>query len=145
MYFFVGTRLPLLQALHWLPVQARIGYSQLSVTTSSPTHLLPISLTFSLCTPLPNSFVLLQTHGYFVSPVLEKRRVFANAVSPTSSKAMEFAPFWHPSHSLLQCLQNKSLAATKTSSAPPLFADAIPKIRFCRRMALLVRHKMKKM
>ena len=50
----------LIQALCWLLVQARID-CQLSVTTSSMSHLLPISLTFSLCTPLPDSLVLLQT------------------------------------------------------------------------------------
>ena len=53
-----------------------------SVLVSSLTHLLPISLTFSLCTPLPGSFVLLQTHGHFVSPLLEQKSL-ANAVSPT--------------------------------------------------------------
>ena len=50
----------LIQALCWLLVQARID-CQLSVTTSSMPHLLPISLTFSPCTPLPDSLVLLQT------------------------------------------------------------------------------------
>ena len=50
----------LIQALCWLLVQARID-CQLSVTTSSMPHLLPISLTFSLCTPLTDSLVLLQT------------------------------------------------------------------------------------
>ena len=55
---------------------------QLSVTTSSPTHLLPISLTFSLCTPLPVSFVLLRTHGHFVSPTSEQKHL-ASAVFPT--------------------------------------------------------------
>ena len=51
---------PLLQALLWLPIQARIDY-KLCVITSSLSHLLPTSLTFSLCTPLPGSFALLQT------------------------------------------------------------------------------------
>ena len=46
----------LIQALCWLLVQARID-CQLSVTASSMPHLLPISLTFSLCTPLPDSLV----------------------------------------------------------------------------------------
>ena len=64
MSFYVGTKLPLLQ------------------TMSSPTHLLPVSLTFSLSTNFPNSFVLLQTHGYFESPMLEQKPL-ANAVSPT--------------------------------------------------------------
>ena len=69
-----------------------------SVTTSSLTHLLPISLTFSLCTPLPGSCVLLQTNGHFVSPMLEQNPL-ANTVSPTCScfssvlLAMEFAPY----------------------------------------------------
>ena len=51
---------PLLQALLWLPIQARIDY-KLCVITSSLSHLLPTSLTFSLCTPLPGSVALLQT------------------------------------------------------------------------------------
>ena len=50
--------------------------------TSSPTHFPPSSLTFSLCTPLPGSFVPLQTLGYFVPPMLEHNPL-ANAVSPT--------------------------------------------------------------
>ena len=64
-----------LQALHWLLAQARIHYKLSTVSTFSPklTHLLPISLTFSLCTPLPGNFVLLQTHGYFVSPMTEQK------------------------------------------------------------------------
>ena len=44
---------------------------QLSVTATSA-HLLPVSLIFSLCTPLPGSFVLLQIHKYFVCPILEQ-------------------------------------------------------------------------
>ena len=73
---------PLLQDLHWLAVQARIDY-KMSPNLSqnySLTHLLPISLTFSLCTPLPCSFVLLvQTHGYFVSSC-SKQKPLANAL-----------------------------------------------------------------
>ena len=42
----------------------------------------PISLN-SLCTPLPGSFILLQTHKYFVSPMLEQKPL-ANAVSLTA-------------------------------------------------------------
>ena len=72
---------PLLQALRWLPVQARIDY-KLYVTVSSLAHFLSISLTVSLCTPFPGRFVFLQTHGYFVSPMLEQKSL-ANAVSPT--------------------------------------------------------------
>ena len=53
-----------------------IGYrSKPGYTTHcqlSPIHLLPISLTSSLCTPLPGSFVLLQTCVYFVSPMLKE-------------------------------------------------------------------------
>ena len=41
---------------------------QLSVTASFSPHFLPVSLTFSLCTPIPGSLTLLQTHGYFVFP-----------------------------------------------------------------------------
>ena len=43
-------------------------------------YLLPISLT-SLCTPLPGSFLLLQTHRYFVSPMLNQKPL-AIAISP---------------------------------------------------------------
>ena len=83
------------KVLHWLLVQARTDYSQLSVTTSSLIHLLCISPT-SLCTPLPSSFVQLQTHGYFVSPMLELKPL-ANALSLTfllpCSRIMEFCLF----------------------------------------------------
>ena len=48
----------------------------------SMTYLLPVSLTSSLCTPLPGSFALLQTQEYFASPMLEQKPL-ANAVSPT--------------------------------------------------------------
>ena len=59
----------------------RIDY-KLSTVKTSLTHFLPTSLTFSLCTPLQGSFVLLQTNRYFVSPMLEQKPS-ANAVSPT--------------------------------------------------------------
>ena len=52
----------------------------LSVTTSSLTHILPISLT-SLCTPLPGSFVPLQTDT--LCPCVRKKQPLASAVSPT--------------------------------------------------------------
>ena len=73
----------------------------------------PISLTFSLFTPLPGSFALLQIrryyvppiHGYYVSPML-KQNVLDNTVPLLCSKAMEFSPFRHPPHSILPCLQN---------------------------------------
>ena len=48
----------------------------------SMTYLLLVSLTSSLCTPLPGSFALLQTQEYFLSPMLEQKPL-ANAVSPT--------------------------------------------------------------
>ena len=95
-----------LQVLHWLPVQGRIQYKLSIPTTSSLTHLLPISLTFWLCTPLLGSFVLLQTHRYFVSPVFEQKPL-ANAVSPTVLQSNGvYALFWHWSHSVLPCIQN---------------------------------------
>ena len=50
-----------------------------SVTTSL-IHPLSICLTFSLCTPLPGSFVLLQAHRYFASPIV-KLKPLANALS----------------------------------------------------------------
>ena len=34
------------------------------------THPLPTSLTFSLCTHIPDNLVLLRTHGHFTSPML---------------------------------------------------------------------------
>ena len=55
------------------PNQKRLQTCQLPVTTSSLTHLLHISLTFSLYTPLPGSFVLLQTHGCIAFPTLEQK------------------------------------------------------------------------
>ena len=77
---------PLLQALHWLPVQARVDCKMstisVSVTTSSLTHPLPASLTFSLCKHLLHSFVLVQTHGHFTSPIL-KRKPVASVLSLT--------------------------------------------------------------
>ena len=39
--------------MYWLSVQAPTDYKLPSVTTSSLTHLLPVSQAFSLCTPLP--------------------------------------------------------------------------------------------
>ena len=117
---------PLLQALYWSPAQTRIDYKlSTAPTTSSLTHLLPISLTFSLCTPLPGSCVLLQTNGHFVSPMLEQNPL-ANTVSPTCScfssvlLAMEFAPYWHPSYSALPSLQNLLRSVRVRRSKYPL-------------------------
>ena len=54
---------PLLQAIHWLPVQARIDYKLSTICHNFfSDRWLPISLTLSLCTPLPGSLVLLHTH-----------------------------------------------------------------------------------
>ena len=68
------TDAPLLQTLHWLLVQTRIEYKLWAIclsffSDSSPAYL----LTFPQCTPLPGSFVLLQTHTYFASPMLDQK------------------------------------------------------------------------
>ena len=72
------------------------------MTTSSLTHLLPTSLAFSLCTPLPGSFILPQTHGYFASPMLS----LANTISPTVPQSNGICSLQCLSHSFLLCLQN---------------------------------------
>ena len=75
------------QALHWLPVQARIDY-KLSTVTASLIHPLPISLIVSLCTPLPSVIVRLQRHGLFVSTILKPLTVLFLLLS---SKVKEFS------------------------------------------------------
>ena len=93
-----------------------------SVTTSSPTHPLPTSLICVLCTPLPDSFVLLQTHGNFASPGL-KRTPLAKALSLTVLKSygmfplLAFSPSSHafktvkdpPLHTIPQLISNSVL------------------------------------
>ena len=73
---------PLLQALHWLLVQARVDYKLSTICHDIVllSHPLPTSLTFSLCTHLPDNFVLLQTHGHFTSSML-KPKPLANVLS----------------------------------------------------------------
>ena len=84
---------PLLQDLHWLPVQARVDYKLSTITTSSLTHSLPTSLTFSLCTHLPDNFVLLQTHGHFASPMLLKTKTFGQrSFSYSALKQWNYLP-----------------------------------------------------
>ena len=62
---FITCNLPLLQALHWLPVQAEIDYK---LSTIMSQHLLWLTCYLSfwpchcMCTLLPGSFFLLQTH-----------------------------------------------------------------------------------
>lgn len=70
----------LLQALHWLLVQARTDYKLTTICHNS----LFLSLWFSHCVHLfvPGCFVLVQTHGYFASSML-KLKLFANALSLT--------------------------------------------------------------
>ena len=68
---------------------------QLSVTTYSLTHLLPIPLT-SLCTLHPGSFVLLQTHRYFISPMSEQKTFGQRCFSYCAPKQWNSLP----------CLQN---------------------------------------
>ena len=60
-----------LQALHWLPVQARVDYKLSTICHNffSDSPSLPTFLTFSLCTHLPDNVVLLQTHGHFAPPI----------------------------------------------------------------------------
>ena len=77
------------QALHWLPVQARIDY-KLSTVTASLIHPLPISLIVSLCTPLPGTIVRLQRHGLFVSTML-KLKPLTVLFLLLSSKVTEFS------------------------------------------------------
>ena len=78
-------------------------------------QLLP--LTFSPCTPLPGSFILLQTHRHFESLILNLKPL-ANTLSLLCSSAMEFSPFWLLSHSILPCLKNciKQLISTITNT-----------------------------
>ena len=69
---------------------------QLSVTNYSLTHLLPVPLTFSRCTLHPGSFVLLQTHRYFVSPISEQKTFDQRCFSYCAPKQWNSLP----------CLQN---------------------------------------
>ena len=68
---------------------------QLSVTTSSLTHQ-PVSLTFSLCTPLPVHFILLQTHGYFVLciPHVRTKKIGQCHSSCCAQKHWNFPPLF---------------------------------------------------
>ena len=65
---------------------------------------LPISLNFSLCTPLAGSFIFLQTHEYFVSPLL-KQKPLGNAVFLTVLHSNGILPCWHLSHSTSHALK----------------------------------------
>ena len=85
-----------------LRVQTRTDYKLSTLCHNFLTHLLPISLT-SQCTPLPGSLVLLQTHRYFVFPVL-KQKPLAYAVSPTALQSNGI-------RSLLKSTQHTSKAA----------------------------------
>ena len=69
---------------------------QLSVTAYSLIHLLPISPTFSQHKPL---LVLLHTHSLY-------KNLWPTLFLLLCSKAVEFSPFWHPTHSILSCLQS---------------------------------------
>ena len=51
------------------------------------------------------SFVFLQTHWFIVSPML-KINPWPRLFFLLCSKAMEFSPFWHSSHSIFRCLQS---------------------------------------
>ena len=54
-------------------------------------HPLPISLPLTLYTHFPGRLVLLQTHRYFVSPMLDQKSL-ANAVSPTGFQSNGIRP-----------------------------------------------------
>ena len=77
---------PLLQAFHWLLVLARIDYRVSTIchsfSDSSPTYLSDL---------ITGSSVLLQTHEYFVFPILEQKPL-ANAVSSTAPKQSNSLP-----------------------------------------------------
>ena len=63
---------------------------QLSVTTSSLTHLLPVSMTFSLCTPLPgNSFF--RTHTDNSYPPCYNKNLGPTPFPLLCSRAMELS------------------------------------------------------
>ena len=66
-------------ALYWFPIQARILH-HLSHTYHIVSDSSPASLTFSLCTPLPCSCVLLQTHERFASIML-RLKPFARSLT----------------------------------------------------------------
>ena len=89
----------LLQALHWLPVQARIGYKvncQLSVSTFTLTHLPPIFLTFSPCTLIPGSFFRSSADTRILRIPHARSKTFGQrcySYCAPNYKAMEFSPF----------------------------------------------------
>ena len=60
--------------------------------------------------PFPGSFILLQTHGHFVSSTFKLKplaKPSASALSLTvlQSKAVQFPFLTHPSHSVVPCLK----------------------------------------
>ena len=72
-----------LEALRWLPVQARTDYKLLTVCCHNFFSESDSSLAYfsdlSLCTPfpLPGSFILLQTHEYYVVTKTFSQRYFS--------------------------------------------------------------------
>ena len=64
----------------WLLVQVRIDYKLSTICHNFFSYSSPAC--FSDFSPLPGSFTLLQTHRYFISPMVEQKPL-ANAVSPT--------------------------------------------------------------
>ena len=60
------------------------------------------------CCSVPTSLhvVLLQNHGYFVPPMSKQKNLWPTQFLLLCSETMKFAPFGHPSHSVLSRLQN---------------------------------------
>ena len=92
-----------------------------SVLVSSLTHLLPISLTFSLCTPLPGSFVLLQTRIFRI-PHFRTQTYCAPRENPekfvhfpelnSSTKDRQICQKW---------LENLTMGSCEDNYAPDIF------------------------
>ena len=100
----------------------------LTVTASSLTHLLPFSLT-SQCTPLPGSLVLLQTHGYFESIMLEQT-FGQHRFSCCAPKQQNFLPYdvhyIQPSHAFKIVLKTHLYKPYRNDSKFHLFTCLPP-------------------
>ena len=66
--------------VYFVAFLARVGRKKISSLLHYPRKIKFIH-SFSLCTPLPDSFVLLQTNGCFASSMLKLRLTFGNALS----------------------------------------------------------------
>ena len=116
----------LLQALHWLPVQARVDYKLSTICHSffSDSSSAYLSDLFTVYTPSRQLCSSADTRTFCI-PHIKSKTFGQCSLLLLWSTAMEFSPFWHPIHSVFPCLQNSNKDSPLQTILQQLISDSV--------------------